>query len=318
MDIDFLRAVKIFNAVADTGSMTAAARSLRITQSAISQHIKLLERDLKVSLIDRDNRPLRLTQAGTALRHHAGRLLQLADTTRAEVRKVAAGPLPHLRVAIFGTLARALSPAIVAAVADRRLAVEHVSIMRGLSANHVTELLNRDVDVVITSNALEDVEGLERHDLIHEQFIVVLPRNAAPRQASLQDIAARLPLIRYTARTSLGVMVERHLRRLRLEIPQTYACDNPEDLLDMVSNGHGWAITAPSHVLHVLKPPLPIEARALPPPALGRRITLVARTGEIGDMPEKLAALCREVLGRDYVQRMTAMLPALVGDFRIL
>ena len=318
MNIDFLRALQVFVAVADTSSMTDAARTLRITQSAISQHIRQLERDLTVTLIDRQHRPLRLTAAGTTLRHHAAQLLQAADHARAEVRQAAAGPLPHLRLAIFGTLARALSPAIVNAVASGDIAVQHVSIMRGLSANHVTELLHRDVDVVVTSNALYDVDGLERHELIHEQFILVLPRGAAPRTAGLAEIAARLPLIRYTARTSLGTLVERHLRRLRLDIRQTYACDAPEDLLDMVSNGHGWAITAPSHVLHVLRPPLAVETRALPAPSLGRTITLVARSAEMGDLPRRLAEICRAVIRHDHLPRMRAMMPALDDHFTII
>src|SRR4051812_17242077 len=106
--IDLLRAFEVFLAVADSGSMTGAARKLKVTQSAISQQLKLLEADMRVILMDRATRPLRLTPAGMALRNHGADILLRADHARAEIRQVAAGPLPHLRIAMFGTLAKTL------------------------------------------------------------------------------------------------------------------------------------------------------------------------------------------------------------------
>ena len=61
--IDLLRALEVFLAAADSGSMTTAARHLKITQSAISQQLKLLETEMRVTLMDRNTRPLRLTPA---------------------------------------------------------------------------------------------------------------------------------------------------------------------------------------------------------------------------------------------------------------
>jgi DNA-binding transcriptional LysR family regulator len=46
MEIDLPRAPEVFITAAETGSMTAAAKELKITQSAISQQLKLLEADL--------------------------------------------------------------------------------------------------------------------------------------------------------------------------------------------------------------------------------------------------------------------------------
>jgi DNA-binding transcriptional LysR family regulator len=87
--IDLLRALEVFIAAADSGSMTTAARRLKITQSAISQQLKLLEGEMRVTLMDREKRPLRLTPAGQALRQHAADMLLHADQIRAEVRQIA-------------------------------------------------------------------------------------------------------------------------------------------------------------------------------------------------------------------------------------
>jgi DNA-binding transcriptional LysR family regulator len=59
-----LRALQAFLAVCETGSMTAAAQRLGISQSAVSQSVSSLERDLGASLFDRESRPRRPNFAG--------------------------------------------------------------------------------------------------------------------------------------------------------------------------------------------------------------------------------------------------------------
>jgi hypothetical protein len=85
-----------------------------------------------------------------------------------------------------------------------------------MAAHHARELPRRDVDIAITSNPLSGVEGMERYELLHERFILILPKGAVPRTASLREIATQLPMIR-------GRMIENHLRRQRLDIPHGQA-----------------------------------------------------------------------------------------------
>jgi DNA-binding transcriptional LysR family regulator len=87
--------LEVFIAAADTGSMTSAARKLKITQSAISQQLKLLENEMRAMLMDRDTRPLHLTPAGHALRKHAAEILLHVDQVRADIRQITSGPFPH-------------------------------------------------------------------------------------------------------------------------------------------------------------------------------------------------------------------------------
>jgi DNA-binding transcriptional LysR family regulator len=316
--IDLLRALEVFLAAADSGSMTAAADHLRITQSAISQQLKLLESEMRVTLLDRNTRPLRLTPAGKALRQRAVEMLLCADQMRAEVRQIASGPLPHLRIAMFGTLAGTLAPALVESVVLKKLPIRTVSILRGMAMQHASDLPRREVDIVITSNALIDVDGMERHELIHEQFVLIAPKGRLPKQLSLRDIAAKLPMIRYSARTEAGRLIEQHLRRLRLDIPLSHTFDAPEDLFSIIGMGQGWAITPPTHVVHAMQPGLPVELRALPRPGFGRNILLVARREELGDLPQRIATLCRRVLRAKYLPRVQGLMPALADHLAIV
>ena len=87
MDPRFLRT---FVTVVRLASFSAAARELGYTQSAVSQHIAVLEADLGAVLLER--RPVAVTEAGARLLEHAEPILLRLDAARADVARVAAEP----------------------------------------------------------------------------------------------------------------------------------------------------------------------------------------------------------------------------------
>ncbi len=82
-----LRQLRYFVTVAEELNFARAAGRLHIAGPSLSQQIKALERDLKVSLFDRDRRSVTLTVTGAALLPHARALITQAD----ELRRLAAG-----------------------------------------------------------------------------------------------------------------------------------------------------------------------------------------------------------------------------------
>lgn len=84
--MDFLRRASTFVQVAEAGSLSRAARSLRVSLSAISRQIAALEAELGANLLVRTTRSLRLTDGGQRFLHHATRLLSEAAEARASVR----------------------------------------------------------------------------------------------------------------------------------------------------------------------------------------------------------------------------------------
>src|SRR4051794_10440650 len=93
MDPKFLRT---FVTVARLASFSAAARELGYTQSAVSQHIAVLESELGTTLLSR--RPVEPTAAGARLLEHAEPILLRLDAARADVARVAAGSPQALRI----------------------------------------------------------------------------------------------------------------------------------------------------------------------------------------------------------------------------
>lgn len=76
-----IRVLKYFLEVANLGTITAAANKLNLTQPALSKQIKVLETDLGVKLLDRDRKPLRLTNEGIYLAKQAETILNLTEKT---------------------------------------------------------------------------------------------------------------------------------------------------------------------------------------------------------------------------------------------
>jgi DNA-binding transcriptional LysR family regulator len=76
IEVGLLRA---FVAVSDTGGMTSAGRLLNLTQAAVSQQVKRLEDLLQLTLFDRSQRQIRLTENGERLLAYANRIISLND-----------------------------------------------------------------------------------------------------------------------------------------------------------------------------------------------------------------------------------------------
>ncbi len=317
-DYDLLKSLEVFASVADTGSMTAAAGRLRITQSAISQQIKILELDYGAPLFYRDVRPLRLTPAGLVLLNRAHALLTNAREMRTDVRQAAAGKLQHLRIAILSTFARQLAPAIVQASKSKQLAVDNLTITRGMALNHALDLANRDIDVAWTSDSFIEAPHVERLTLVRETYLLVTPRGYGRFSSDLRDLASRLPLLRYSMRTQSGMRIESHLRRLRLGFAGSPIFEASIDLVDAIACGHGWSIVTPSQLFDVLGRNIEIDARPLPGVRLTRTLGLVWRNGEMQDTMQVLAALCETTLREESVPRLLAEMPELAGHFEVL
>src|SRR5262245_57077959 len=85
--MDQVEAMRILLAAADTGSLSAASRSLRILLATVSRRVSELEKHLKVRLLDRGSRQIRLTNAGESYVSSCRRIVE----DIAEAERIASG-----------------------------------------------------------------------------------------------------------------------------------------------------------------------------------------------------------------------------------
>ena len=86
MDVH-LRDLRYFVAVAQQLHFTRAAETLYVSQPALSKQIRALERQLRVTLFERDHGTVRLTRAGTELLPHAERMVASWESAKSALSK---------------------------------------------------------------------------------------------------------------------------------------------------------------------------------------------------------------------------------------
>jgi DNA-binding transcriptional LysR family regulator len=313
LNID-LRALEAFVAVVEAGGMTAAAKRLGTTQSAISQTIAHLEDMLGVQVFDRTVRPPQCTAAGDVLYDRAKALLEAAREIGRAVRAPTEGALPHLRVGLVDTFAATVGPYLIQALRD---AAVQWSVRSGLSPEHEEALLAREVDIVVAGDVMQDAQGIERRDLLHEPFVLAVPTSYEGPVDTLEALSRALDLVRYTNRSFFGRKIEGHLRRLRLEPPHRLEFDTADAVMAMVAAGVGWSITTPLCFLQALAHAARIRCQPLPGPGFSRQLTLFARAGELDDLPARIAAAAALVLRRECLPAIAAHAPWMAQDMVI-
>ena len=191
--------LRAFTLVLDLGSISAAASVLGYTQSAVSQQLSALEREVGAPLVDRSQRPLRSTPAGALLQPHVEAVLAALSGTEAAVEELRSDT-PRLRLAAFPS---ALSSFLPAAIRDLRRthAGPVVQVLQLETPEAIERIRGGEADLAVVHHipglAVPDTAGLQRRRLLVDDLYVVLPeghRLARREVLSLTDLEGE-PLI---------------------------------------------------------------------------------------------------------------------------
>ncbi|WP_138935710.1 LysR family transcriptional regulator [Roseovarius arcticus] len=304
-DSNIIRSIEVFVALVETGKMTVAAEVMGLSQSAVSQHLALLERTFDVTIFDRSVRPLQLTQAGTLFHRHALRILGGVEDLVADMRHQGARPISNLRVGIQASIATTLTPDLIT-LAQADFGVEDMTIHAGQSKDHEGRLRTRKADLVITSDPLYDLDGLERHPIMTESFLLVLPQGYRGPTTSIGELLQNLPLIRFAATTNVGRLTEQHLRRLKVRTPRVIQADRSSMVTACVARGMGFTFLTPSLLIDGFVEQMPLNIRPLPITGFSRSITLLARDRDLGGLPAAFAKATKQILAQQIARQMGA------------
>ena len=292
-----LRALQIAAAVAESGSMTDAARRFGVTQSAVSQAVRKAEGEVGARLFERKRRPLVATPAGRLLAERIGDLNRGFDTLVSDLRQAAVSPVTvDMRLGMVDSFAGTVGPRMIRALlADA--AKLNLTVWSGLAASHAEALVNRTIDAAVTCDPMYELPEVERLHVLTESYVLVAPAGADDLAGQdLEEVFAARRLVRHSGRSFVGAQVERHLGRLGLRPQKSFEFDTSDAVIGMVANGMGVAITTPLCVLQGGAHLRGVAVLPLPGPRFSRELHLVARPNGIAYHSPRIAAAAREAL----------------------
>jgi DNA-binding transcriptional LysR family regulator len=186
--VDLLR-LKVFLYAAETLSFSEAAKRLHLTQPTVSHHIKVLERDLGVTLFDRTGTGLHLTEAGQLLLPWAHKLIHQSNEMQEMMASIQDEVVGHLRIACSTTSGRYLLPRLAGRFRLRHPNVR-VTILPCTPEHVVPRLLEKEANLGVLSREAWD-DGLESRQFFEDQIILIAPSDhplVSQKQVELSDL----------------------------------------------------------------------------------------------------------------------------------
>ncbi|WP_199573524.1 LysR family transcriptional regulator [Streptomyces murinus] len=292
-----VRRLVLLRDLAAHGTVTAVAELHRVTPSAVSQQLRLLEEETRTRLLERTGRSIHLTAAGRRLAEDTERVLDALDQARSHLHSEPAEPAGPLHLACFPS---ALVP--LAAPLGRALQDTHPGLRL-----HITEaepepaarlLLQRRVDLALTyryTNLADPTpSGVESLVLGVDPLVAVLrddhpAARAGDLPVELRELADS-EWITAPAHTACGTAVLHACRSAGFTPRVRHTCTDFTAMIALTASG-GLPVVLPRMAAAQLPPGLVV--RPVADPALARTIEVAVRRGATQEPP---VAACLEAV----------------------
>jgi DNA-binding transcriptional LysR family regulator len=217
-----LRGMEVFATVIEQGSMSGAARALRMSTSAVSQQVRELERRGGVTLLHRSTRKLTLTEAGAHFLEDCAAMLAAARRAREQLSNAREAPVGQLRLSAPVGFARHVAPSL-----GELLSAHPALTLRLLVDDARIDLIDARIDLALRFGNLPDSNWVARRlcglqtmlcaapswlaahgapqgpdDLPAHQWLTIAPDDDPHLTLSLTDAARQTRVMRIAARLS--------------------------------------------------------------------------------------------------------------------
>ena len=180
-----IRQLRAFMAIAESGTFTAGALRVHITQAAISMQIRQLENELGARVFVRAPRHVILTEAGEHLLQRARQILREHDAALDEIAELAGAERGRLRIGSASAMILTDPlPKILKELRRQHPAAE-VSVISGTSETLVDQILAGELDIAFVSLPV-DVRGIQTERLSEDQLVAIAsPRHKLAKQRTI-------------------------------------------------------------------------------------------------------------------------------------
>jgi DNA-binding transcriptional LysR family regulator len=298
-----VRRLRVLREVAARGSFSAAAEALHFTQSAVSQQIAALEREAETTLVERNARGVRLTEAGEVLVRHTDVILARLDDAEAELHALSGLRGGRLRLAAFPSAGASIAPTAIARFRALHPGVE-LSMIPAEPPEGQEKLRSGEVDIALMIETpwaeCNNDRTLERVHLLDDPMFVCLPRDhprAGKSKLRLEDLRDEAWILGSGDACPDGSIFLRACERAGFEPTIAFNSDDYPAIQGFVAAGVGVALIPDLALTSVRED---VVIRSLTPRAPVRRIEAATLAG---GYRSAAAAAMLEILvdvGREY------------------
>lgn len=271
-----------FVAVAEHGSVTAAAKAMHISQPSLSVAVKKLEEEVGAQLLHRSRRGVTLTRAGELLLSRARQAQQVLGAARDELRALETEPRGRFVLGCHESLGTYVLPGFMGRFLGRHPGIE-LRLMNANSREVEQAIVERRVDVGLVVNPARHPDCVVQP--LFEDTVTFLVASALRRRRKRpQDLLSSHPLLHVPELHQTRQLLDA-LRNAGIEVQRQIACSSMELVKSLVLDGAGVGVLPYRVATHGVAAGrlLPL-ARGLP--VYGDRITLVRRA----DLPKTAGA----------------------------
>ena len=271
-----LKQLEYFVRVAELGSFTRAAIALDIAQPALSRQVRLLEVELRQTLLTRNGRGALPTEAGKLLLAHGRGILHQVERAKEELGRVRGSLAGRVAVGLPTSVARMLTVPLTRAF-RQQMPDATISISEGLSVAMQDSLVNGRLDIAVLYNAQSSAEvetlALQDEDLMLVQMRAPgLLEDPAPGPIALREVA-QLPLVIPSRPNAIRMQVESEMANIGCRPKIALEIDGVSAILDLVADGAGCAVLSRNAVAQSVRPSA-FAVRAIVDPVLRTKLSL--------------------------------------------
>ena len=226
-----LKDMEYFIVIADSGSISAAARKLHIAQPPLSVRMKNLEESLGTQLFQRNSRNISLTEAGSLFYRRASSILSLTRSAASEVNSI--GRTKTLRIGITPTTMPVMIPYLAKLSAREDLRFD----IHDSNTYTLLEQMNNGIIDCALIRSPAVLTGCEQIPVLREPMLAA-QRDPLPEKISLPELSEK-KLILYRRYEEL---ILKAFRDKALEPDIFCLCDDARTALELAKQTNGCAV----------------------------------------------------------------------------
>ena len=254
-----LQQLRILKAIAIEKNFTKAAKGLYLSQPSLSKQIKVLEKNLDILLINRENNKISLTENGQVFLEYSERILALCEESCRALIDLKNGERGNLTVGASQTIGTYLMPRVLALFAQTYPQI-NLKVQVNSTRIIAKDILNREIDIAVVGGEIpkELKENLKIENFVEDEFSLIIPKSHpfAKKKSITKEDLYHLNFITLNSNSTIRKFIDNILIKNKIDTNQLkiiMQLNSIEGIKTAVSLGLGAAFVSSSAIEKEIK-----------------------------------------------------------------